>query len=91
MSISDPKEGRTGSFAVTPCDVQLLASNPAATVAPDGTRLAVGHGLDRDGERLLREAMHRRSGEAGTRRMTRELPVRCVTAGLRSTAVPGGL
>ncbi len=60
MSTLDPKEGRTGSgFAVTPCDVRLLASNPAATVVPDGTRLAVGHGLDREGERLLREAMHR--------------------------------
>jgi hypothetical protein len=38
---------------------RLLVANPAAMLLKEGARLAVGHGLDRDGERRLREALRR--------------------------------
>jgi asparagine synthetase B (glutamine-hydrolysing) len=36
---------------------QILVADPSATIVREGARLAVGHGLDREGEVGLREAM----------------------------------
>ncbi|MGE0162232.1 MAG: asparagine synthase-related protein [Dongiaceae bacterium] len=37
----------------------MLAANPAATIVRENSRVAVGHGLDREGEGSLREAIGR--------------------------------
>jgi asparagine synthetase B (glutamine-hydrolysing) len=41
------------------CSPQLLVANPAATIVSEGARLAVGHGLDREGKSRMREALTR--------------------------------
>jgi hypothetical protein len=40
-------------------DLRIYVSNPAATVVTHGGRVAIGHGLDQDGETQLRAALTR--------------------------------